>query len=72
MDDDDVFAIDDPCVPIEIREHAVRFRTPVRYVGLDGAAIGVDSFGESAPAGAVYRHFGVDSDHVVAAVKSVL
>ncbi len=43
-----------------------------KYVGLDGAAIGVDSFGESAPAGAVYKHFGVDAEHVVAAVKSVL
>jgi transketolase len=43
-----------------------------KYVGLEGAAIGVDSFGESAPAGAVYKHFGVDADHVVAAVKSVL
>ncbi len=43
-----------------------------KYVGLDGACIGVDSFGESAPAGAVYKHFGVDADHVVAAVKSVL
>jgi len=43
-----------------------------KYVGLDGAAIGVDSFGESAPAGVVYKHFGVDADHVVAAVKSLL
>jgi transketolase len=43
-----------------------------KYVGLDGAAIGVDSFGESAPAGVVYRHFGVDAEHVVAAVKSML
>ncbi|HEX4944282.1 MAG TPA: transketolase [Usitatibacteraceae bacterium] len=43
-----------------------------KYVGLEGAAIGVDRFGESAPAGAVYKHFGVDADHVVAAVKSVL
>jgi len=43
-----------------------------KYVGLEGACIGVDSFGESAPAGAVYKHFGVDADHVVAAVKSVL
>ena len=29
-------------------------------------------FGESAPAGVVYKHFGVDAEHVVAAVKSVL
>ncbi len=43
-----------------------------KYVGLEGAAIGVDNFGESAPAGAVYKHFGVDADHVVAAVKSLL
>lgn len=37
MDDDDVLDINDPCVPIEIREQAARFRTPVCYVGLDGA-----------------------------------
>jgi transketolase len=43
-----------------------------KYVGLEGAAIGVDSFGESAPAGVVYKHFGVDTAHVVAAVKSLL
>jgi transketolase len=43
-----------------------------KYVGLEGAAIGVDGFGESAPAGVVYKHFGVDAEHVVAAVKSVL
>ncbi len=43
-----------------------------KYVGLEGAAIGVDAFGESAPAGVVYQHFGVDADHVVAAVKSLL
>jgi transketolase len=42
-----------------------------KYVGLEGAAIGVDRFGESAPAGAVYKYFGVDAEHVVAAVKSV-
>jgi transketolase len=43
-----------------------------KYVGLEGAAVGVDRFGESAPAGAVYKHFGVDADHVVAAVRSIL
>jgi transketolase len=43
-----------------------------KYVGLEGAAIGVDSFGESAPAGAVYKHFGLDADHIAAAVKSLL
>jgi transketolase len=43
-----------------------------KYVGLEGATIGVDSFGESAPAAAVYKHFGVDTEHIVAAVKSLL
>ncbi|HRE15116.1 MAG TPA: transketolase, partial [Usitatibacteraceae bacterium] len=40
-----------------------------KYVGLDGAAIGVDRFGESAPAAEVYRHFGVTADAVAAAVR---
>ena len=43
-----------------------------KYVGLEGAVIGIDRFGESAPAGDVYKHFGIDAEHVVAAVKSVL
>jgi transketolase len=42
-----------------------------KYVGLEGAVIGVDRFGESAPAADVYKHFGVDLDHVVAAVRSL-
>jgi transketolase len=43
-----------------------------KYVGIDGAVIGIDSFGESAPAGALFKHFGFTSEKVVAAVKSVL
>ena len=43
-----------------------------KYVGLDGAVIGIDSFGESAPAGALFTHFGFTTEKVVAAVKSVL
>ena len=43
-----------------------------KYVGLDGAVIGIDSFGESAPAGALFKHFGFTTEKVVAAVKSVL
>jgi transketolase len=43
-----------------------------KYVGLEGAVIGIDSFGESAPAGALFKHFGFTIDKVVAAVKSVL
>jgi transketolase len=40
-----------------------------KYVGLEGAVIGLDRFGESAPAADVYRFFGVDAAHVVEAVQ---
>ena len=43
-----------------------------KYVGLEGAVIGVDRFGESAPAGEVYKLFGVDAAHVADAVRAVL
>ncbi|QJR16433.1 transketolase [Usitatibacter palustris] len=42
-----------------------------KYVGLEGAAVGVDRFGESAPAADVYKFLGVDTEHLVAAVRSV-
>ena len=40
-----------------------------KYVGLEGAVIGIDTFGESAPAGVLYKHFGITADALVAAVK---
>jgi transketolase len=43
-----------------------------KYIGLEGAAVGVDRFGESAPAPAVYKYLGVTAEHVAAAVKSVV
>jgi len=43
-----------------------------KYVGLDGASVGVDRFGESAPAGEVYKFLGVDAAHVAAAVRKVV
>ncbi len=43
-----------------------------KYVGLEGRVIGVDRFGESAPAGVLFKEFGVTAEAVVAAVKSVL
>ena len=43
-----------------------------KYVGLDGVVIGIDTFGESAPAGKLFKHFGFTTEKVVAAVKSVL
>ena len=43
-----------------------------KYVGLQGAVIGIASFGESAPAGALYEHFGITADAVVEAVRRVI
>jgi len=43
-----------------------------KYVGLEGEVVGIDRFGESAPAGEVYRFVGIDAAHLVAAVKRVV
>ena len=43
-----------------------------RYIGLDGKAVGIDTFGESAPGGDLYEYFGLTTPKVVEAVKSVL
>jgi len=43
-----------------------------KYVGLEGAVIGIDRFGESAPAADVFKHFGFTAENVVNTVKTVL
>jgi len=43
-----------------------------KYVGLEGAVLGIDRFGESAPAGDLFKYFGFTVDNLVALVKSVL
>lgn len=43
-----------------------------RWIGARGRAIGIDSFGASAPAGDLFRHFGITVDAVVAAAREVL
>ena len=42
-----------------------------KYVGLDGAVIGIDTFGASAPIEALMPHFGFTVDKVVAAAKAL-
>ena len=42
-----------------------------KYTGLDGAVVGIDRFGESAPAGELFREFGFTVENVVKAVNSV-
>jgi transketolase len=43
-----------------------------KYVGLEGAVVGVDRYGESAPAADVFKFFGFTAENVVKTVKQVL
>ncbi len=42
-----------------------------KYVGLDGEVIGLDTFGASAPADALYRHFGITAERVADAALAL-
>ena len=42
-----------------------------KYVGFDGAVIGIDSFGASAPAEHLYAHFGITAEAVANAAKQL-
>jgi len=43
-----------------------------KYVGLEGGVVGLDRFGESAPAGQLFKHFGFTPENVARTVESVL
>ena len=43
-----------------------------KYVGAEGAVVGIDRFGESAPAADLFKHFGFTVDNVVAAVNAAI
>ena len=43
-----------------------------KFVGLNGAVVGMDTFGESAPAGDLFKHFGITAEAVASAVKNVV
>ncbi|MDY6882247.1 MAG: transketolase [Pseudomonadota bacterium] len=42
-----------------------------KYVGFNGAIVGMDTFGESAPAGDLFKHFNITTDAVVEAALSL-
>jgi transketolase len=56
-----------PCVAIEAG-HPDFWR---KYVGLEGRVIGIATFGESAPAAALYEYFGLTANAVANAVAEV-
>jgi transketolase len=43
-----------------------------KYVGLEGAVVGIDRFGESAPAPELFQRFGFTPERVAGAVRAVL
>lgn len=43
-----------------------------KYVGTEGAVVGIDRYGESAPGGKLFEYFGFTVENVVKAVKSTL
>ncbi|MGQ0654073.1 MAG: transketolase [Betaproteobacteria bacterium] len=43
-----------------------------KYVGLDGAVVSMESFGESAPAGDLFKHFGFTPQNVANVVRSIV
>jgi transketolase len=42
-----------------------------KYVGLEGRVVGIDRFGESAPAGELFKHFGFTPERVAEVVRSI-
>ncbi|MCG7912456.1 MAG: transketolase [Candidatus Thiodiazotropha lotti] len=42
-----------------------------KYVGINGKVIGIDHFGESAPAGELFKEFGFTAENVLAAINEV-
>ena len=43
-----------------------------KYVGLNGDIIGMETFGESAPAGDLFKHFGFTVENVVERANKLL
>lgn len=76
----DVFEAQDDAYKESVLPAAVTARVAVeaaimdgwwKYVGLKGAVVGMTTFGESAPASELFKHFGFTVDNVVKAVDSV-
>lgn len=59
-------------VPARVAVEAAHRDYWYKYVGLDGRIIGMDSFGESAPADALFEYFGITTNAVVEAVEDCL
>ena len=77
----ELFEAQDPDYKERILPRSVRARVAVEalsgfgwgeYVGLDGAAVCMKSFGASAPAATLFKKFGFTAEHVTEVMKTVL
>ncbi|MGO4552550.1 transketolase [Lysobacter sp. 2RAF19] len=80
MPSTDVFDRQDPAYREAVLPNACRRRVAIeagvsdfwrKYVGLDGAVIGIDRFGASAPAEKLFPHFGFTVDNLVQVAKNL-
>lgn len=80
MPSTDVFDRQDAAYREAVLPNAVRKRVAIeagtadfwrKYVGLDGAVIGMTGYGASAPADVLFKHFGFTVDHVVEVARSL-
>ncbi|MAM71521.1 MAG: transketolase [Gammaproteobacteria bacterium] len=80
MPSTDVFDAQDEEYRESVLPAAVRKRLAVeaaqqdywyKYVGLDGAVVGMNSFGESAPGAQVMEHFGFTAKHILQAIENL-
>jgi transketolase len=76
----DVFDAQDDAYKESVLPAAVTARVAVeagvtdgwmKYVGLNGAVVGINTFGESAPAGDLFKHFGFTVENVVKVVNGI-
>ncbi len=77
----DLFLAQDGAYKESVLPAAVRNRVAVeagikdywyKFVGLDGAVVGMETFGESAPAGELFKLFGFTVDNVVETVEGLI
>jgi transketolase len=77
----ELFERQDPAYREQVLPAAVTRRVAVeaaerfgweRYLGPTGRFVGMSGYGASAPSPALYKHFGIDADHVVAQARELL
>ncbi|QUX93637.1 transketolase [Marinomonas sp. A3A] len=81
MPSTDVFDVQDAAYKESVLPSSVTKRVSIeaahtdywyKYVGFDGAMVGMTTFGESAPGGDLMKHFGFTVDNVVATAEKIL